>query len=159
MEDTPQKTEPQSENRAYSKIFCSMFDLKWQNISKLVILVKVARKIENVPQNGKSCSELRVAQKMPNRILLCLMTEELHRHWHLLIIIFVHACAHSLHLQFCTHLPCFLSFPMFCRKLTLLVGSALASRVLPASRAFPSCRVSFECRVYFAGSFCLSWSG
>ena len=38
-------------------------------------LVKVARKIENVPQNGKSCSELRVAQKLPNRILLCLMTE------------------------------------------------------------------------------------
>ena len=58
MEDTSQKTEPQSENRAYSKNFCSMFDLKWQNISKLVILVKVARKIEKVAQNFellKSC--------------------------------------------------------------------------------------------------------
>ena len=54
-------------------------------------------------------------------------------------------CAHSLHLQFFAHLPCFLSLPMFCRKLTLLVGAPLASRVLRDSRAFPSRRVSFEC--------------
>jgi len=38
----------QSENFVYSKISRSVFDLKWQNVSKIVTLVKGARKIEKV---------------------------------------------------------------------------------------------------------------
>ena len=41
-------TQIQSENCASSKIFRSVFDLKWQNVSKIVTLVKGARKIEKV---------------------------------------------------------------------------------------------------------------
>lgn len=54
-------TQIQSENCAYSKIFRSVFDLKWQNVSKIVTLVKGARKILELNQLLKI---QKVAQKL-----------------------------------------------------------------------------------------------
>ena len=58
MEDTPQNSQIQGENQAYSKIFRSMFDLKWQNVSKLDILL-----MKNCSENRNTCPQLKKLPK------------------------------------------------------------------------------------------------